>query len=89
MNARTELAGGTLTVHLPDTLVAGTRGQMVDALSAALEDGRVARVRLDASALAVIDAAGIGALCVQPGSRARSPATCRCWRTAPTRRKPS
>jgi anti-anti-sigma regulatory factor len=59
---RTELAGGILTVYLPESLVAETRGAMVDALSLALERRGVASVRLDASALVTLDGAGIGAL---------------------------
>lgn len=62
MSTRTQIADGTLTVHLPYSLVAQTRGAVVDALIAALEQGSIRRVRLDASALVNLDAAGIGAL---------------------------
>lgn len=62
MSVRTQLAGGVLTVYLSESLVAETRGAMVDALSVALEREEVVSVRLDASALVTLDAAGIGAL---------------------------
>jgi anti-anti-sigma regulatory factor len=62
VSVRSELAGGVLTVYLTESLVAETRRAMVDALSVALEREEVVSVRLDASALVTLDAAGIGAL---------------------------
>jgi len=61
-SAQMELAGGILTLYLPESLVVHTRGAMVDALSTALERKGVVSVRLDASALVNIDTAGISAL---------------------------
>jgi anti-anti-sigma regulatory factor len=62
MTTRTEVADRTLTVYLPESLVAATRGQMVEFLSADLVNGGLGRVRLDASLLITLDASGIGAL---------------------------
>lgn len=62
MSSRTEVVGRTVTLYLPESLVAETRGQTVDALAEALAGGGLDRVRLDASALVMLDAAGIGAL---------------------------
>jgi anti-anti-sigma regulatory factor len=69
MNVPAELADGTLTVYLPESLVVATRADFVDTVAAALREG-VLRVRLDASTLATLDAAGIGAL-VRAGRMAR------------------
>ena len=62
MSSRTEVVGRTLTLYLPEALVAETRGETVDALMKALAGGGLDRVRLNASALVTLDAAGIGAL---------------------------
>lgn len=49
-------------MYLPEWVLAGTRGEMVEALLVALANGGVDCVRVDASALVTLDAAGIGAL---------------------------
>jgi hypothetical protein len=62
MTTRMEVAARLLTVHLPESVVVTTRGEVVDSTAAVLACGGVDRVRLDASDLVTLDAGGISAL---------------------------
>lgn len=59
---RTGFVGGTLTVHLPESLVVDNRKQVVDDVAASLQAAAANRLRLDVSALKTVDMAGVGAL---------------------------
>jgi anti-anti-sigma regulatory factor len=55
------VAGGVLEVRLPAELVVMNRVRLIEAVAARLVPG-IRRMRLDASALRIIDSAGLGAL---------------------------
>lgn len=59
---QTGFVDGTLTVHLPESLVVDNRKHVVDDVTAALRAAAANRLRLDASALTTVDMAGVGAL---------------------------
>jgi hypothetical protein len=72
MSSPTEVVGRTLTLYLPESLVAETGRQTLEALGEAVAGGELDRVRLDASALVTLYAAGMVPLSLRLRLRACS-----------------